>query len=675
MTPALRWSRSLPVALCFALGACGGAEDEKSLPVATAFDPSFLDASADPCTDFYQFACGTWLAQHSAQPGYEEARFINGDRRETIYFYDLVKAMASTDPGLRSAQEYYAGCLGAQGQTTAEPGSMATQLAQVSAMTNLADLPVVLATLHRSGVRALIHPSLRVDPKNSAAYVLEISDAGWSLPALSSYDDVELSAAYQAHLVSLASAARSAAVNLSFSDPAQVLAFERDLAAAAGPTSDPTAVHDPLAEYNPRTLAELATELPGFNWTAYFSTLGFGTVNQASLLSADFLTRLAGILAVAPLATLKQYLQWRILEADADHLTRPLIDEEFRFHRTVIAGQQRSAGDDEFWCLLATRRWFGFELAHHYVDNFVSRDVKPAADTLVEALRSAMRQKFAEVTWLDDPTRGQALQKLDLLLPKVGYPDRWPTNSIRFSFLDSYLEKLIHLAQQAASDAAVTLQNPVDRSDFWTSPEITNAFYSPDRNDITIPVAVLQNPFFDTGRPAAFSYGALGSVIGHELTHAFDSSGRRFDGTGALNDWWTEAAAAEFEARSQCLVDQYAGYEALPGLAVNGQSTLNENIADLGGLKLAYAAFEAVPSAPSKGSSPFTAQQQFFLSFAQLSCSIQSEEVVKRQIANDPHSPSKFRVNGVLRNLPEFAQAFACPAGAELSPTDRCELW
>jgi endothelin-converting enzyme/putative endopeptidase len=431
--------------------------------------------------------------------------------------------------------------------------------------------------------------------------------------------------------------------------------------------------YDPVREYNPSPISELASELPDFDWPAYFQTLGFAAPADVNRSEPMFLSKVAALLARTPIETVKQYLSWRVLERDSNFLDQPLADEEFHFHRTVLEGQTPSADQNTYLCLLNTRGWFGFELAHHFVTSFVPSDLKPAASAFVETVRAAMRENFAQVAWLDDSTRALAEQKLELLLPKVGYPDSWPAARASFGPNDSYLEMSVALVQHGNAEAATRLASTVDRTEFRASPEVTNAFYSPSFNDITIPVAVLQRPFFERGGPAAFNYGALGAVIGHELTHAFDNSGRHFDGTGRLSDFWTEAVASDFQARSQCLVDQFNGYQPLPGMNVNGQATLNENIADLGGLKLAYAAFEA--GTPGAGGAGFSAEQQFFLSFAQMWCTAPSEQALAQQLLSDPHSPAEFRVNGTLRNLPQFAQAFSCPAGAALAPADRCEIW
>jgi predicted metalloendopeptidase len=285
-----------------------------------------------------------------------------------------------------------------------------------------------------------------------------------------------------------------------------------------------------------------------------------------------------------------------------------------------------------------------------------------------------MRDNLAQVSWLDEPTRAQAQAKLELLLAKVGYPERWPDDTLELDSNQTFLEQRISVAHSYAQETVNELTRNVDRAEFWASPEITNAFYTDARNDITIPVSVLADPFFAEDRPPEFNFGILGNVVGHELTHGFDSRGRHFDGQGALVDWWSEATAAEFDRRSQCLVDQFDSYEALPGVNVDGKATLDENIADLGGLILSFAAFRAQPK-HATAASPFSAEQQFFIAHAQAWCATESEGISARLLASDPHAPHKFRINGSLRNLPEFAEAFACSPGSALAPVARCQLW
>ena len=651
------------LSLCCLLLGCGGDPSDSEQPP-LAYDPSYLDTNAEPCTDFYQFACGTWLAQHPPDPGYTESRFFAGDQRNSVYFRSLVEAMSSPDPSLRVAQIYYGSCLRAHSNvaTSAEPLRLA--LARVAGLGSLADLPALLADLHDSGVRALFSAYPDIDAGDPSQYTLAISDAGWSLPARVSYDDAELALAYRAHMTSLTNVAQPGVIPAF--DAGAAFEFERSVAHSG---SDD---RDPVRRYNPVDPATLAAALPGFDWRQYFALRGL-PAERVNLYEPKVLPGLTALLASAPLATLKQYLGWRTLEAYAGAISKPLMQEEFAFHRGVVDGAQQPPSD-EYDCFTRVRNVFGFVLARHFVDSFVPDTLKPKASALVGQLESSLHDTLARLSWLDEPTRAQAQAKLDLLLPKVGYPERWPDSALNLNPSQTFLEQGISISHSYARAEADELGRNVDRYEFWASPDITNAFYSDRRNDITIPVSVLADPFFREDRPVAFNFGSLGSLVGHELTHAFDSRGRHFDGHGALGDWWTESTAAEFERRSQCLVDQFDGYEALPGLNVDGRATLDENIADLGGLIVSFAAFRS-QAKHATGASRFSAEQQFFLAHAQSWCETASDGVTARQLASDPHAPSKFRVNGSLRNLPEFAEAFACSAGSELAPTDRCELW
>jgi len=640
------------------------ADSEHSEPPLAAYDPSYLDTTAEPCTDFYQFACGTWLAQHTPDPGYTNSRLGVSDERNSVYFRSRVEAMSSQDPSLLVAQNYYRSCLRAHPATASTAPPLRLLLAEVTALGSLADLPVLLADLHEIGVLALFRAETDIDVGDPSHHTLEIAESGWSLPARASYDDSALSLAYQTHMASLAKAAASDfALDI---DPEAVVEFEHAVARAG---SDDRA---PEARYNPANPAMLAAALPGFDWARYFELRGF-SVQYVNLYEPKALPALNALLSSAPLTSVKQYLTWRVLEAYASSISKPLIAEEFAFHRGVVDGAEQAPAD-EYDCFNSVREVFGFVLARGFVEAFVPNTLKPKASALVDQLERAMRENLARVSWLDEPTRVQAQAKLELLRAKVAYPEPWPETTLDLDSSQSYLEQRISLARIRARAERNALYQSVDRNEFWASPDITNAFYTDGRNDITIPVAILSDPFFREDRPPEFNFGILGSLVGHELTHAFDSRGRHFDGQGALVDWWSEPSAAEFEHRSQCLVDQFNGYEALPGLNVDGQATLDENIADLGGLIVSFAAFRALPK-HATAASPFSAEQQFFLARAQAWCESASPGITARQLQSDPHAPNKFRINGSLRNLPEFAEAFACPAGSELAPTERCQIW
>ena len=664
---AARLQRAVLAAFLAACAACsGGDAGSDASPAEPAFDPSFLDVSTEPCSDFYQFACGTWLAQHPPRSGSFQQRFGLGDQRLATYFSQLLDAMSSPDRSLGDAQTFYRACLSAHTATSASAPALQRDLQVIAGLSSLDALPRVLAQLHGEGVGGLFWVSPQVDVTEPSRYVLAFRESGWSLATHLDYDDEAIAEEYRRHIAALASLVSSSAGLDVQLDPVAIFDFERALARLGNDDRDPRKQHEVV------DAAELAAAAPSIDWPQYFANRGYPDVPRVDAGPPGFLAALDALLATTDPGTLAQYLAWRLLESNAELVDRPLLAEERLFHQGETIGVSSPRGD-EYECLLATRSSFGFTLASYFTRNFVAADTRPQGRALVASLRERLATRLAEVDWLDDATRARALDKQASLIAKVGYPDQWPVESIG-SGGGSYLELWRQTVGAQFSEARHRSSQPVDRSALWLSPEVTNAFYRPALNDITIPVAILQRPFFDPSQAASYGYGALGTIIGHELTHAFDDMGRHFDGDGKLVDWWSEGTSAEFEQRAQCLVDQFSREEAAPGIAVDGVRTLGENIADLGGLRLAWQAFQLDPG-HDQSSGEYDADQQFFLSYAQMWCASFSDVVLEQRAKTDPHSPAKLRVNGVLRNMPEFASAFACAAGEPLAPEDRCEVW
>ncbi len=649
------------------LAACSSSDGSAGPP---AYDASYLDVSADPCSDFYRYACGTWVAQHPPEPGYGAARFYAGNSRENTYFWSLLDDMQGSDPTLAQPRRYYDACLRTRGANTGSAAPLQTLLDIAGSLQSLDDLWHVLAQLHGAGVAAFFSARSEIDGTDPSRYGISLSSSGYSL-GRNDYGNDSHAATYRAHIDTLWRLVEAQHGGTSMAlDSQTVLDLERAIADAS---PEDVALRDPVATYNPIGIDDLVTTVPALSWTSYFNERGIADTSRISLVDPGYFAQLGDLLAAAPLEGIRQYLRWRVLETHAASANRALIDEEFAFHEGILLGRT-DQGPDEYACLNATREQFGFQLAHHYVTRFVSPTLKPSAEALVGAIRTAMQHNFESVAWLDDETRARAGAKLDSLLNKVGYPDRWPPDpNLALAGASDFLSLRLWLIRGAHADDANRTGMAVDRSDFFLSPDIANAAYRPESNDITIALPILQTPFYGEARPAAFDYGGLGQVVGHELTHAFDDQGRHFDGNGALSDWWSESAAAEFEQRAQCLVDQYDAYEPVPGVHVNGALTLGENIADLGGMRLAFAAFEALPE--HRGAGPYSAEQAFFLAQAQVHCSSDSPELQTQLLHSDPHSPDALRVNGVVRNMPEFAQAFSCSAGAPLAPENRCQVW
>jgi putative endopeptidase len=660
---------ALLVGVLLSLGAaCSTEADARRVPPkSTGLDETFLDRRADPCTDFYQFACGTWIRQHPAEPGYVDARFANGDQRNDIYFELVLTDSAEADGDLEGARAYRDACMAVRGGGSKDFSPATSLLHEIAAASTPADIATAVADLHAAHVDALFRASPSADPGDPTRRVLWFSNGGWGLPSQDSYGPgAGLEQPYRDHMSALASAFQLAGL-----DPNVVWGLESQIAAAA---ASPTVLRDPVASYNLTDESALEAQVPSFAWSAYFTQRGFGAPAQVNLVEPDFFSALETLLANTPIADLRAYLTWRVLEASASAASQNTIAEEDHFHGEIVDGRTQRQ-PDEYVCLQTTRSLFGNSLAHAFVDRFVPSGTVKAASKLVDAVREALRTDLQSLGWLDDATRQQATDKLDAMIAKVGYPEGWVTRAEPPILAnDSFLEDRFAAARFLSDQAARDLSLPVDRSEWAVTPDTTNAFYSPLRNDITLPVAILEDPFFSVDWPASSKYGAIGAVIGHEMTHGFDDDGRRFDGSGKLANFWTDAVDAQFRDRAACLVDQFGAYAPAPGVHIDGSVTLGENIADLGGLKLAHAAFGAAPKQDSPSAS-FDPDQAFFVSYAQIWCESESTEALEQQLVTDPHAPAQYRVNGVVRNVPEFAKAFHCPKNAELSPPDRCDIW
>jgi predicted metalloendopeptidase len=632
-------------------------------PEVTGLDESFLDQRADPCTDFFQYACGSWVKEHPAPAGYIQARFASGDQRNDIYF-DRLFTDADSDIDLSSAKAYRAACMATHAGASTDFAPAMALLDDIAGARTASEIATVVAKLHDAGVEALFSAGPEIDVDNPASRIVTLSDGGWSLPDGNSYG--ELDTEYRKHVTTLAALFTGTPI-----DPGIVSDIESQLASASLSVG---MGRDAVATHNPATLSDLTARVPAFDWSTYFTARRYGSPARVNVTSPGSLDALQRILSVQSLTSLQQYLIWRVVEAAAAESSRETIDEEQHFHGQIVQGQS-TPQPDWYVCLSATRAHYGGSLAHAFVDRFVPHHTVGVASQLVDNLRHELQTDLETVSWFDDVSRQAALSKLVALLAKVGFPDDWalppePTTESGASYAKAYFD-----AQRFDSQLdAQKLTLPVDRSEWEVTPDTTNAFYSPDHNDITIPVAILEDPFFSGDWGASSNYGVLGAVVGHELTHGFDDQGRLFDGQGKLGNTWSDAVVAEFQDRASCLVDQFDAYEPVPGTHIDGMATLGENLADLGGVKLSHAAWKRTKDTSSP-SDLFDAEQAFFVSYAQIWCSAESPEALEKSLQSDVHSPAKYRVDGVLRNVPEFAEAFHCSRSAELAPADRCSVW
>ena len=635
-----------------------------------------MDTSVKPWDDFFQYANGGWLAHAAIPPAYRGAGVILEAQLRNQAILRAIAEKAAADPASDPGSP--AGKIGAfyrSGMDEARIESdgikpLAPELQRIDAVSDAPGLLAEIAHLHRINVGAAFGFSPEQDPGASTQQIASLGQGGFSLPERGYYtrtdkDTQSTRDAFVAHIaktfVLIGETSDQAAL-----DGRTVMALETKLALAS---KEPVDLRDPHANYHRMTLDAVDQLTPGIAWQTYFTALGLPTVGPVDVGQPEFFKALGGLLTQTPIEDWKTYLRWQLIDTEAPRLSSALDAEHFHFYSAVLEGTPQ---EQPRWkrVLAATDRALGDDIGQLYVAAAFSPEAKAGVRQMVLNLKDALRADIATLDWMGPETKKAATAKLDAMAIKVGYPDHWRDYFKLDVSNPSYVVNGLRADEFEFQRSLDKIGKPVDRGEWFMTAPTVDAYYDPSMNDINFPAGILQPPFYDVHYDDAVNYGDTGATIGHEMTHGFDDGGRQFDGEGNLKDWWTPEDVKNFNLRAKGIIDQFSAFEPLPGLHINGELTQGENIADIGGLKIAYLAFEkAIQGKPKTLIDGFTPEQRFFIAYAQSWRDIERPEAVKVQLLSDPHAPDKYRTLGPVADMPEFRQAFGGPPDAKSSRT------
>jgi endothelin-converting enzyme/putative endopeptidase len=597
-------------------------------------------------------------------------------------------SQGGSEPYARKLGDYYTACM--DEKRADDPAPLDRELARVAAVKDAPSLAREVAHVTMLGAAAspggsrpgspLVGVEVDPDYKDATREDFVLWQSGIGMPDRDYYfedpskPDVhkkEVRSAYERHVAAMLELSGEPPVRAR-RDAVTVMAIETKLAAASVKNVD---LRDPSNQYHWVDRAWLDVEAPGFAWKDYLAELGAPGLSGLSVAQPEFVKAAATLADRTPLADMKTYLRWWVLQITVRSLGAKLVDEDFRY-RQVLGGAKELAPR---WkrCTRQIDHDMGEALDVPFVRSVLGTDGKAAAQDIVAHLLAATRDNIGRLTWMDDATRKAALEKLAAVITKIGHPDTWRSyDALDIRASGSYLDDVAAATAFEVHRQLAKVGKAVDRSEWDAPPSRVDAWYHDSQNDMTIPAGILQPPWFGPHETRAMEYGAIGTLIGHEITHGFDDEGRKFDAAGNNRDWWTPTIASVFEARADCLRDQYGRYTVLDGVHVNGKLTAGENIADLGGMKIAWRAFQTVRvEEPETATYDVPEEKQFFVGYAQAWCWNVRDEALRTIVSTDPHAPLWLRVNGVLSNTPEFATVFGCKEGNKMAPTKRCEVW
>ena len=690
----LKKSMFAAAALLPCLVACGGgkpapappaepaASPKAAAPLKSGIDAANFDSSVRPQDDLYLATNGTWLKNTTIPPdksNYGAFSLLADDAEKQMRtIVEELAAKTGKAPGSNEQKvgDFYASFMDEAQieQLGIEP--IKAELAQIDALTDKRDLPVLMATLSRAGIDVPLAAYVHQDAKDATRYAGDFFQGGLSLPNRDFYliDDAKFAALRKGLVQHIEAMMKLAGMPDPAKGAAAVLALETQLAKHQW---DKVELRDPVKRYNPYPAAKLADLTKAIDWPRFLEASGYAKLETVLISQPTYVTQLGKMMDGLPLDQWKTYLKWQVLGARADDLPKAFVDESFAFFGKTLNGIEEN---EPRWKrgVGSVESALGESVGQLYVDRHFPAENKARMEALVKNLIRAYGQAIDELTWMSPDTKKAAQEKLAKFTTKIGYPNRWRD----YTKLEVVAGDAVGNSRRAAAfeyqREIDKLGQPIDREEWGMTPQTVNAYYNAEMNEIVFPAAILQPPFFDAGAEDAVNYGGIGAVIGHEISHGFDDKGSQYDGDGNLRMWWTAEDRAKFEALGAKLAAQYDRYEPVKGYHVNGKFTLGENIADLGGLTIAHRAYElSLDGKPGPVLDGLTADQRFFQGWAQVWRRLYRDENLLNRLKTDPHSPSEYRCNGVVVNVPEFQEAFAVKPEDRLHSTadSRIKIW
>jgi endothelin-converting enzyme/putative endopeptidase len=648
------------------------------------FDINALDKSVDPCVDFYHYACGTWLKENPVPADKAVyGRFAELADRNRLILKSILEQASVADAN-RSATDqkigdYYASCMDVSGIDQKRTAPLDPELARIAALKEKSELPPLQAHFSLIGVNSFFGFGSEQDAKDSTQQIAVMGQGGFGLPDRDFYfrDDpksVEIRKQYVEHA--------QKTFELFGEKPADAAAHAQTImrieTGLAKGSLDNVSRRDPQKVYHKMTVKEIQSLTPSFNWTQFMSAVGLGDLSSLDASEPEYARQMQTIIASNSLSDIQVYLRWRVMSAQPTFLPKKIDDESFNFYNRILAGQKEQ---QPRWkrCVISVDGDLGEALGRAYVERAFGGESKQRTLQMVEALEASLQKDISDLPWMTETTKKQALIKLDRITNKIGYPDKWRDYSTLQIVRGDAMGNSLRSNEFESRRQLAKIGKPVDPAEWLYSPPTVNAYYYPPQNNINFMAGILQPPFYESDLDDAVNFGAIGSVVGHELTHGFDDQGRQYDAEGNLRDWWAPEDAKAFNERTSCEVKEYGDFAVPGGEHVNGQLTLGENTADNGGLRLAYAALmDSLAKKPDSSRDPInglTPEQRFFLGWGQVWCTNATDEALRLQVETNPHSPAEFRVNGAVSNMEQFQKAYGCKAGQPMVRPNACRVW